>query len=86
MFLLASILFKNPFCTFDSIIPRVSYYNLDLSVCPSIRPSVPHLHGRLWTDRVQTWQEGQAPDCAEAKGIGFHGNQIVAMETWKCVL
>ena len=52
-----------------------SYYNLDLSV----RPSVPHLLGRLWTDCIQTWQEGQGRDPAGAKGMGFHGNQTVVM-------
>ncbi len=36
-----------------------SYYNLDLSVRPSVHPSVPHLLGHLWTYRNQTWQETQ---------------------------
>ena len=52
-------------------------------ICPSVRlsvrPSVPYLLGRLWTDRIQTWQEHQAWDCAGAKSIGFHGNQTVVI-------
>ncbi len=55
---------------------RASYYNLDLSV----RLSVPHLLGRLWTDRNETWQDRWRYDSAGAKGIRFHGNQSVAME------
>ncbi len=57
----------------------LSYYNLDLSVRPSVRPSVPYLLGRLWTDRNQTWQVGRGQDCQGAKGISFHGNQRVVI-------
>ncbi len=55
-------------------------------ICPSVRPSVPHLLGRLWTDRVQTRQERRGWDPAGAKGMRFHDNQTVAMEIWKCGL
>ncbi len=48
-------------------------------ICPSVRPSVPHLLGRIWTDCIQTRQEGQGRDPAGAKGIGFHSNQTVVM-------
>ena len=52
-----------------------SYYNLDLSV----RPSVTYLLCRFRTDCNQTRQEGRGRDTAGAKGIGFHGNKTVVM-------
>ena len=53
----------------------VSYYNLDLSV----RPSVTYLLRRFRTDCDRTRQEGWGRDPAGAKSIGFHGNPTVVM-------
>ena len=64
-------------CTFSLFWkPNISYYNLDLSV----RPSVTYLLRHYWTDRGQTRQGHKGRDPAGAKGIGLHGNQTVVMD------
>ena len=65
---------------------------MDFSARPSVRPAVPHLLGRLWTDHDQTWQatsyykmtinlyaseSGWEPHWQGASGCNFYSKMIL---------